>query len=242
MKIFKILFLIFIVAITFNSSEAWAANFVIGDWRVLKSYLPEDYALNARALSVPGSQLLVSADLFLDQGKGVYTLPDYKDYTFRWFVKGVNIGDFTGSNQIIYGVDKFFAEKSITFLVQIFGAGRLQVGEKQIVVPVSKAPQASVHLLKNNKVSFYSYTTFEGNPGDDLALVVKPYFFNVANLFEINFDWFHGSEELDNDNSEKAMYLFKLPKNPTKEIFSVFAQNSKIKLEFVRQPFYLSNQ
>jgi hypothetical protein len=238
---FLSIFLLSIFYLLFSSQFASAADFILVDWQI-SNYIPEEYSLNAKTSAISGSQVRLVVNLLEDLGKNNYHFADLKNHTIRWFNNGVNVGEFKGATQFVFPVGRFFDQSSFSLLVQVIGPGFETQAQKQIVIPVLKSSQATVHLVKNSKVSPYHQDVFAGLPGEDLTLLVKPYFFNVKSIFDLSFQWSHKGQKLENQGKDKFVLSVKLPKNPTKDPFSVFVQNSGSELEFVRQNFYLTNK
>lgn len=227
----------------FGFRVALAEDFVFVNWQV-QSYAPESYSFYAKNPILPGSTVDLTVNFFKDLGKGAFQAVNLQDYTIRWFNNSVKIAETKGVPILSYSVGKFTKDSSLNLLVQVVGPESAMVGQKQISIPIKRNPEITLHLVENGKVSSYSQPeeTFSGMSGQELEIVAKPYFFNVKNIYDINFQWFYRLQKIDNPEKNQAVFKAKLPQNKVTDIFSVFVQNSKSEVEFVKKNFYLSNK
>ncbi|HCI05384.1 TPA: hypothetical protein DEX28_01425 [Patescibacteria group bacterium] len=221
----------------------FAADFVLVDWAA-QSFSPENYSFYAKNPAIPGSTVKLTVNFFSDSGRGQYVPVDLKNYTIRWFNGAVKIAELKGTKTLSYEIGKFGQESSLNLSVQVLDGSLNPVGSKQVVIPIKKSPELTMHLVENGKVSSYHQDneTFRGVSGQELEIQVKPYFFNVKNIFDLNFEWSHRLQKIDNSEENKYVFKAKLPQNKISDLFSVFVQNSKSELEFVKKNFYLSNK
>lgn len=240
LKLFQAIFVL-IGSFLFFVSSARAASFILVDWRV-DNYAPDEYRLNARTPALPGSTVFLSVYLLQDKGKGVYQPVDLSNLTIRWLAQGYKISETKGVNRLSYTINKFTDETSLNLAVQIVDDNLGTVAQRQLSIPIFQSPEISFHRLENNRVSPYHQEVFAGAPGQEIALVVKPYFFNVSTPLDLNLQWYHRLEKITTGEKDKFVFRAKLPQNPVKDLFSVFVQNAKAELEFVKENFYLTNK
>ncbi|MEW5805525.1 MAG: hypothetical protein AB1721_02285 [Patescibacteria group bacterium] len=240
-RFFRAIFLLFTFCYSLFAKNVFAADFLLVDWQA-NNYAPEEYRLNAKNPALPGSTVNLRVNLFQDKGKGVYQPVDLSGYTIRWLSQGYKISELKGINRLSYTINKFTNDSFLNLTAQIVDPVLGSVAQKQVLVPIFQAPEALLHLVENDRVSPYSQETFFGSPEQELVLAVRPYFFNVANVFGLNLQWYYRLDKIDNSEKDKLTFRAKLPKNPVKDLFSVFVQNSKSELEFVKQNFYLTNK
>ncbi len=224
-------------------NPVFAADFVFVDWQV-DSYSPESYSFYAKNPVLPGSTVKLTANLFKDLGKGVFQAVNLKDYTVRWLNSSIRIAEVKGAPSLSYTVGKFGKDTALNLSVQILDPSLNIVGQKQISIPIKRNPEITLHSVENGRVSFYhrEKETFSGSPGQELEIFVRPYFFNVRNIFDLNFEWSYRLKKVENPEQNQFIFKAKLPQNKVTDLFSVFVQNSKSELEFVKKNFYLSNK
>lgn len=234
-----------LLVLSYQSSvkSALAEDFVFVDWQV-DSYSPENYSFYAKNPVLPGSTVKLTANLFKDLGKGAFQTVNLKDYTIRWLNSSIRIAEVKGAPSLSYTVSKFGKDTALNLSVQILDPSLNIVGQKQIFIPIKRNPEITLHSVENGRVSFYQQEkeTFSGSPGQELEIFVKPYFFNVRNIFDLNFEWSYRLKKVENPEQNQFIFKAKLPQNKVTDLFSVFVQNSKSELEFVKKNFYLSNK
>ncbi len=224
-------------------NSAFAEDFVFVDWQV-DSYSPENYSFYAKNPVLPGSTVKLTVNFFKDLGKGAFQAVNLKDYTIRWLNGSVRIAEVKGTPTLSYTVNKFGRDTALNLSVQILDSDLNTVGQKQISIPIKKSPELTLHSVEGGRVSSYHQEkeTFSGSPGQELEIFVRPYFFNVKNIFDLNFEWSRRLEKINNPEQNQFVFKAKLPQNKVTDLFSVFVQNSKSELEFVKKNFYLSNK
>ncbi len=237
------LFLFSILNFLLLSSSVFAENFVFVDWKV-DSYSPENYSFYAKNPLLPGSTVKLTANFFKDTGKGSFQAVNLKDYTIRWLNSSIKIAEVKGTPSLSYVVSKFGKDTALNLSVQILDSSFGVVGQKQISIPIKRNPEITLHSMENGRVSFYHQEkeTFFGSSGQEIGIFVKPYFFNVRNVFDLNFEWSYRLKKVENPEQNQFIFKAKLPQNKVTDLFSVFVQNSKSELEFVKKNFYLSNK
>lgn len=240
---FSIFFLFSFFGFLLLSNSAFAEDFVFVDWQV-DSYSPESYSFYAKNPVLPGSTVKLTANLFKDLGKGAFQAINLKDYTVRWLNSSIKIAEVKGAPSLSYTVSKFGKDTALNLSVQILDSSFSVVGQKQISIPIKRNPEITLHSMENGRVSFYHQEkeTFSGSSGQEIAIFVKPYFFNVRNVFDLNFEWSYRLKKVENPEQNQFIFKAKLPQNKVTDLFSVFVQNSKSELEFVKKNFYLSNK
>jgi len=240
---FFVFSLLLVAGCLLSVNSVFAADFVFVDWRV-DSYSPESYGFYAKNPVLPGSTVKLTANLFKDLGKGAFQAVNLNDYTIRWLNSSIRIAEVKGAPSLSYTVSKFGKDTALNLSVQILDSSLSIVGQKQISIPIKRNPEITLHSVENGRVSFYHQEkeTFSGSPGQELEIFVKPYFFNVRNIFDLNFEWSYRLKKVDNPEQSQFIFKVKLPQNKVTDLFSVFVQNSKSELEFVKKNFYLSNK
>jgi len=244
MRGFRFFFFIFLLLIFgFQSSAgiAFAADFILVDLQT-NNYSPDGYSAFAKNSVLPGSKIKFTINYFKDMGAGNFSPVSLENYRVRWFHKDYNIVDVQGAKTLDYTINKFSKDRSLVFLIQVSDKSGTVLVQKDLTIPIKKNPELTFHRLIDNKVSFYNEpeNTFSGVSGQEINVFVKPYFFNIKSLSELNFQWYYRLDKIQNPESRKYIFQAKLPQAKIKDLFSVFVQNSKAELEFVKIPFYLS--
>jgi len=212
-----------------------------------QSYAPFDYLLRARLLPIQGTTIRLYTNIFsvrqTSSGKTIYTPLDPKQYAYEWYTNGIKIQQGNGLSDISFQLKQFVKTNSLMVAVRINDPNtNLLVGQSQVSIPVLDKPDATIHQIQNNKILPVAINFIQGTAEQKITVFAKAYGLNVQSINNINFLWYHKSEQIPLSESDPQILELTLPKNPTRDRFSFIAQNGQRKLEYIEVFFTVSNK
>lgn len=206
------------------------------------NYAPLEYALHARTLPIPDTEMVLAADVFSRKQAGVLTRLDPEQYTFHWFLAGVRFEEGRGKNEIRYRVPRYDAPATLRFRAELVPVGsRNPVASETLEIPVVK-PFVVLHEVRNKKPSLTAKTFFAGARGTAVELLARPYFFNVVRQTELAFRWRAQGQSIEGVVEHPELFTIQLPQGPASTQFSVSVERPQNPIEQATISFSVTAQ
>lgn len=190
-----------------------------------KTFAPPEYLARSRTLPLPGTDLLLSGNVFSLRSGGVLVPLDPKNYVFRWFLGGVKIEDTIGRDEIRYTVPSLSPGSVLRFRLDLVSpVTEERVAGGSIDIPIAQ-PKILLYEVTDGRPSSISQESFTGTPGAALTVVAKPYFFNAKGLEELGFRWFADGRLVTGEARQPELLTIRLPAAPVTSRFSLRVEN-----------------
>jgi hypothetical protein len=183
------------------------------------TYAPFGY--QGRTLPTQGSLITINADLKVAGG-------DPKSLTYSWFLDGIFQETKSG-----YGKDSFKfgirrnASASHAVLLKVFNETRSFYVEKSINIPIAD-PEIVIYYKNNSKVNLpylASAKNFEIASDKEISFLALPYFFNVKNIKDLEFEWTIGKKSVKESSLVANIFGLKIV---NKETGGLLEENLKV--------------
>ncbi len=199
-----------------GASQSQASNIEITLTWTTDTYTPLDYP--GRALPSRSSNIEVVAQL---DSLGL----NPQNLVYNWFlnnhIKKANSG--LGKNVFKFNIGESVS-KTHTLMVEVYNQEDSLIGSSAELVLEAKEPEI---ILKTNPLT-ESLRQYQFSGEQEINFTAQPYFFNIKNVDELNYQWSFGQQaasQVDNENLNKfILAIGKIAKSIDREL-SVWAEN-----------------
>jgi len=218
-----LLILILLFPLFFYHAFAQTNGDLLITWHA-NNYTPQGF--QGRALPTNGNIVHVSVEFLL--GKKIQNI---SQATISWFVDGIFFNKGVGMKEFSFMVTKVGrSSHSVRAVVQT----KTNKYEGLISIPVFNPIITIENKNPNGIVS----------PGEQLNLLVVPYFFNILSPSEITSLWSINNEKQEGTRDAVLILNIGSPKTPEQKNMTIesFVQNIKNKIEFAKDKINFSIQ